>query len=81
MTAIPPAESAREHGRITIPERLAYSPAEAAEALGISRPTLYNTLLNRPGFPVFRVGGRVLISTEGLREWVRRQAEGGEENG
>lgn len=60
-----------------VAERLAYSPAEAAEALGLSRPTLY-TLLHRADFPSFKVGSRTLISAEGLRAWVRRQVEGGE---
>lgn len=63
--------------------KLVYSVAEAAEALGISRPTLY-ALLHREDFPSFRVGGRVLVSVEGLRRWVEAQAggiEGGAEDG
>ena len=79
MTAISPAESVREQGRITIHERLAYSPTEAAEALGLSRPTVYQ-LMHREDFPCFKVGTRTLISADGLREWVRRQAEGGGAN-
>lgn len=79
MTAISPAEGVREQGRITIPERLAYSPAEAAVALGVSRPTVYQ-LMHRADFPSFKLGGRTLISAEGLRAWVRRQAERGEAN-
>lgn len=55
-------------------DKLAYSITEAAKLLGISRPTLY-TLVNKPEFPAFKVGGRTLISTEGLREWVKAQAE------
>ena len=54
-------------------QRMALSVAEAAEALGISRPSLY-ALLDRPGFPSFRVGRRVLISREGLASWVAEQA-------
>lgn len=54
-------------------EPLAYSVNEAAQALGVSKPTLYK-YVNREDFPSFKVGGRTLISVEGLRGWVRRQA-------
>ena len=59
-----------------MPDKLAYSPAETAEALGMSRPVVY-TLLKREDFPAFKVGSRTLVSAEGLREWVQRQAKGG----
>ena len=55
-------------------DKLAYSITEAAQVLGVSRPTLY-ALLDQPGFPAFRVGNRRLISVEGLRDWVRNQAQ------
>lgn len=54
---------------------LAYSITEAAAALGISRPTMYQ-LIKREGFPSFRVGGssgRVLIPKKGLERWVSAQ--------
>lgn len=54
-------------------DKLAVGTTEAAELLGISRPTLYQ-LLNRADFPSFRVGGRVLISVSGLQAWIDRQA-------
>lgn len=53
---------------------LTYSVTEAAEALGISRRSMYN-LLHQEGFPTLMVGGRRLISRELLAEWVRTQAE------
>ena len=53
-------------------ERLAFNCAEAAEALHISRPTLY-ALLRTPGFPAFRVGNRWIISRDGLIEWIKQQ--------
>lgn len=56
-------------------EPLAISAAEAARILDISRPTVY-TLMQREDFPSFKVGNRTLISVEGLRAWVRKQAEG-----
>lgn len=58
-------------------DKLAYSTAEAAEVLGVSRPTVY-TLMRRTGFPAFKVGSRTLISAEGLRAWVQAQVERGE---
>lgn len=51
---------------------LAVSAAEAARMLDISKPTLYK-LIHQQDFPSFRVGGRTLISVDGLRDWVRRQ--------
>ena len=53
-------------------EPLAVSATEAARLLDVSRPTLYQ-LLNRPDFPSFRVGKRVLVSVAGLQEWIDRQ--------
>lgn len=53
---------------------LAVSAAEAARLLGVSRPTLY-TLLNREDFPSFHVGNRVLVSVDGLQEWIERQTK------
>ena len=58
--------------------KIALSVTETAAALGVSRPTVYN-LLHRQGFPAFRVGGRTLVSAEGLREWVAAQAGAGGE--
>lgn len=55
-------------------DKLAYSLTETAQVLGISRPTLY-ALIKQPGFPVFQIGGRKLVSVEGLRDWVRNQAQ------
>lgn len=54
---------------------LVYNVTEAAEALGISRRSMYN-LLHKEGFPTLMVGGRRLISKELLAEWVRTQAGG-----
>lgn len=53
---------------------LVYNITEAAEALGISRRSMYD-VLHREGFPTLKVGGRRLISKELLAEWVRKQAE------
>ena len=55
-------------------DKLAYSLTETAQVLGISRPTVY-ALIKQPGFPVFQIGGRKLVSVEGLRDWIRSQTE------
>ena len=55
-------------------DKLAYSLTETAQVLGVSRPTVYE-LIKQPGFPVFQIGGRKLVSVEGLRDWIRSQTE------
>ena len=59
-------------------DKLAYSVTEAAQALGVSRRTMYD-LIHREDFPTLKVGGRRLISRELLAEWVRTQAGGQKE--
>lgn len=59
-------------------EPLAISAPEAARLLGVSKPTIYQ-YINREGFPSFKLGGRTLVSVEGLREWVKAQTAGGKE--
>lgn len=54
-------------------EKLAYNSKEAAAALGVSLPTFYE-LSNRDDFPVVRVGRRVLIPVDSLREWLAKEA-------
>jgi len=48
-------------------ERLAFSPAEAAESLGVSERT-FRKLVARGTVRVVRVGKRVLVPAEVLRE-------------
>lgn len=55
-------------------DRLTVSVTEAAQMLGISRPTLYK-LIRTENFPVLRVGARTLISRAGLERWVKEQTE------
>ena len=55
-------------------EPLAVSAAEAARLLGVSRPTIYQ-YIGRADFPSFKLGNRTLIYVDGLREWVKRQAQ------
>lgn len=55
-------------------EPLAVSASEAARLLGVSKPTVYQ-YIGRADFPSFKLGSRTLISVDGLREWVKRQAD------
>lgn len=55
-------------------EKLTVSVTEAAQMLGLSRPTVYK-LIRTDGFPVVRIGTRTLISRAGLERWVEQQAE------
>lgn len=57
-------------------DKIAITVTEAAKLLGMCSKTVY-TLTRRADFPAFRAGGRIVISVEGLREWVKKQAEGG----
>ena len=56
-------------------EKIALSVTEAAQVLGVSRPTVYK-LIHRGDFPVLRIGSRTLIHREKLAEWAARQTEG-----
>lgn len=58
-------------------EPLAYSTAQGARVLNISRPTLYK-LMQDPSFPKFKIGTRTMIPSDGLREWVRDQTRKGD---
>jgi len=55
-------------------DKMAISIAEAAEIMGLSRPTVYQ-LIKRSDFPVFKIGKRTLISRSGLEAWIAAQAE------
>lgn len=53
---------------------LAITMTQAAQLLGVSRPTLYR-LAKTPGFPVIHLGGCTRILVDDLREWARQQAK------
>ena len=60
--------------------KLLLDVSEAAELLGISRPTMYQ-LMNREDFHAgIRIGTRRKISRKGLEEWIKQQMEGGYED-
>ena len=53
---------------------LMLSVPEMAAALGISRAGAYE-LARSEGFPALRIGNRIVISKDKLREWVDKQIE------
>lgn len=55
-------------------ECLTMSVEEAAEQLGICTKIAYR-LTHRADFPTIKIGRRTRVSREGLREWVRQQAQ------
>ena len=55
-------------------EPLAIGAAEASRLLGVSKATIYQ-YIGIEGFTSFMIGNRTLISVDGLREWVKRQAQ------
>ena len=57
-------------------EPLAVTMTQAAQLLGVSRPTVYR-LAKIPGFPVVRLGGCTRVLVDDLREWARQQAQEG----
>lgn len=50
---------------------LMLSVPEMAAALGISRSGAYE-LARSEGFPALRIGTRIVIPKDELREWIRR---------
>ena len=55
-------------------EPIAVSAPEAARLLGVSKQTIYQ-YIHREGFPAFKLGGRTLVSVDGLREWLAKPTE------
>lgn len=55
---------------------LAYSVAEAAKALGVSKHAVYN-LVYQEGFPALKIGASWRISREGLADWIREESRKG----
>lgn len=54
---------------------LGMSVNDAAEAIGVSRPTMYQ-LIERTDFPKIRVGRRIIIPRRSFEEWLEKEAKG-----
>ncbi|HVN36962.1 MAG TPA: helix-turn-helix domain-containing protein [Myxococcota bacterium] len=57
---------------LSLSDRLALRPREAAAALGVSERS-FRQLLSQ--IPHVREGGMVLVPVEALREWLRHEAK------
>ena len=72
----PTTVSAKKHDALSFPtrkcEQLLISAAKSADLLDISKPTMYR-IMKTPGFPSVKIGGRNLVSVEGLKKWVDAQ--------
>ena len=53
-------------------DRILYRPAEAAEAIGVSRSRIYE-LINSGTIPSIRVGNTVRVPVADLEKWVSDQ--------
>ena len=54
-------------------ELVAYTPTTLAEAMSVSRPTVYRWM-RLPGFPVVRLGNCTRILVEAFKRWLDEQA-------
>ena len=50
-------------------EKETMSVQELSAKMGISLPKAYS-LVKRPGFPVIRIGTRILIPVDAFKEWL-----------
>lgn len=57
---------------MTPAEPVAVNMTQAAQLLGVSRPTLYR-LVRTPGFPVVHLGGCTRVLVSDLQDWARQQ--------
>ena len=62
--------SSEKQGGKVMTEKSVMSVQELARQMGISLPKAYE-LVKEPGFPTIRIGTRILIPTEGFRDWLR----------
>jgi excisionase family DNA binding protein len=52
-------------------DKFILTTSDLMRKLDISKPTALK-LINRPDFPVIRVGNRIKIPVDGLRRWLER---------
>ena len=67
-------ESVRSTAGYTEEGPMTMTVDELASTLGIAKIKAYE-LTNTPGFPSFKVGKRILISRQGLQQWIRTQCD------
>ena len=55
-------------------DRLAYTVSGFAEAMEVSRPTVYKWM-RLPGFPVLKIGGCTRIPARAAEQWLNKKTE------
>ena len=58
-------------------EKSTMSVQELSAYMGISLPKAYE-LVKQPGFPILRIGTRILITVEGFHAWLRAKSGSGD---
>ena len=56
-----------------IEEKATMSVRELSMSMGISLPKAYE-FVKRPGFPVLRIGSRILIPKAAFEEWLKAES-------
>ena len=54
---------------------LLLNTTQLADLLGVSHSSVYE-LIQEPGFPSLRIGKRIVISKEELRQWISDNTKG-----
>lgn len=55
-------------------QKLTWTAEEAMRASGIGRNSFYR-LIHQPGFPVLRIGRKVLIPIDAFRAWLNQRSD------
>lgn len=55
--------------------RLAIDVSEMGKQLGISRKIAYELVNSRGFYPAFRIGRKILVNVELLKQWMREQSD------
>lgn len=56
-------------------DRLAITVSEMGEQLNISRKIAYELVNSRGFYPAFRIGRKILVNVELLKQWMREQSD------
>lgn len=54
-------------------DRVAYTVKEAADAIGVSVPKMYD-IMHTADFPAYKIGQKVFIDAAGFRAWSAQNA-------
>lgn len=56
-------------------DRLAIDVSEMSRQLNISRKIAYELVNSRGFYPAFRIGRKILVNVELLKQWMREQSD------